>query len=571
MNFIYNPHTRIIATHILVIVILLVNIMFFTENDVSAFLQAVLILAVILHDKDDRIIKRKLEEKDSKLREDANIFDKNIIVSESDLRGFITYVNDNFCKVSGYTKEELLGSSHSILRDPDTPKEFFEDLWKTIQSGETFHGIIKNICKDGSAYWVDSSISPIRENDNVIGYKAIRFDITDKVLANKMFEYQMIEKDSLLQEQSSRFEFAINSSRDGFWDYNLQTKEFYLSSGWKKRLGFKEAEELTYINFLSLIPDNSRTEHHLAMQDAIDKYSDTLEFVHFRIRYPLITNFGEKLLIEDVGDAFFEDGETLVRITGFHRDITEQDRQAKMIESQNRLAAMGDMIGNIAHQWRQPIGAINNTLNDLEFDIELEDLTQIDSQQFFDVSAKVKEYTAHLSQTIDDFRSIASDDKAKSDFLLIDVLEEAYPIIESEYMKNNIEYIVNIEGECTCNFYGYKRELLQIVINILNNAKDILIEKKIQNPQVRLDLNRDDKNVYVNIHDNAGGVPQSIIEKIFDPYFTTKHESIGTGIGLFMSKKMIIEHFNGSLSVSNEEDGATFCISLPRQDKEKLA
>ena len=380
--------------------------------------------------------------------------------------------------------------------------------------------------------------------------------------------HQITEKDSLLQEQSNRFEFAINSSRDGFWDYNLQTKEFYLSSGWKERLGFKEEDELTYLNFLDLIPQKNRMQHHSAMQDMIDSYSDNLEFVHFRIRYPLITNFGEKLLIEDVGDAFFDDdGKTLLRITGFHRDITEQDRQAKMIESQNRIAAMGDMIGNIAHQWRQPIGAINNTLNDLEFDIELEDLSQIDSQQFLDVSAKVKEYTAHLSQTIDDFRSLASDEKAKSEFLLLDVLEEAYPIIESEYKKNHIEYSVNIEGEYVCNFFGYKRELLQVIINILNNAKDILIEKKIQNPKVTLGLSRDDKNVYLNIHDNAGGVPKSIVEKIFDPYFTTKHESIGTGIGLFMSKKIISEHFNGNLSVRNEDDGATFCIALPRQNK----
>ena len=570
MNFIYNPHARIIATHILVILILLVNIIFFTQSNMSILLQVLLVIAVILHDKDDRILKNELEDSESKLREEMNIFDRNVIVSESDLQGVITYVNDNFCKVSGYTREELLGSAHSILRDPETPKAFFEDLWKTIQSGETFHGVIKNISKNSKAYWVDSSISPIRKNGKLVAYKAIRFDITDKVLASKTFEHQIIEKDSLLQEQSNRFEFAINSSRDGFWDYNLQTKEFYLSSGWKERLGFKEEDTLTYLDFLDLIPQKNRTQHHVAMQDAIDKYSDNFEFVHFRIRYPLITTFGEKLFIEDVGDAFFEDnGETLVRITGFHRDITDQDRQAKMIESQNRLAAMGDMIGNIAHQWRQPIGAINNTLNDLEFDIELDDLTQIDVQQFLEVSTKVKKYTAHLSQTIDDFRSLASDEKAKSEFLLIDVLEEAYPIIESEYKKNNIEYSVDMEGECVCNFFGYKRELLQVIINILNNAKDILIEKKIQNPKVTLDLSRDDKNVYLNIHDNAGGVPKSIIEKIFDPYFTTKHESIGTGIGLFMSKKMIIEHFNGSLSVKNEEDGATFCISLPRMGKDK--
>ena len=569
MHFIYNPHIRITATHILVIIILLVNMIFFTDENISLLLQAVLVLAVILHDKDDRIIKRALEESGKKLREDTNIYDRNLIVSESDLKGVITYVNSNFCQISGYSKEELIGFPHSILRDPDTSKAFFEDLWKTIQSGETFHGVIKNIKKNGSPYWVDSTISPVKEAGKVVGYKAIRFDITAKVLADEKFEHQIIEKDSLLQKQSSRFEFAINSSRDGFWDYNLQSNEFYLSSGWKKRLGFKEDEELTYLNFLNLIPDRDRMDHHSAMEDVVDNYSGHLDFVHFRIRYALVTNFGERLIIEDVGDAFFEDdGETLVRITGFHRDITEQERQTKMIESQNRIAAMGDMIGNIAHQWRQPIGAINNTLNDLEFEIELEDLELMESKKFLDVSTKVKEYTAHLSQTIDDFRSIASDEKVKSDFLLTDILQEAYPIIESEYKKNNIEYLVNVEGKYTCKFYGYKRELLQVVINILNNAKDILVEKKIQNPQVRLDLHRDDENVYVSIHDNAGGVPQSIIEKIFDPYFTTKHESIGTGIGLFMSKKMITEHFNGSLSVKNEEDGATFCISLPREDKE---
>jgi len=187
MNFINNPHTRIIATHILVILILLVNIIFFTQNNMSILLQVLLVIAVILHDKDDRILKKELEDSQSKLREEMSIFDRNVIVSESDLQGTITYVNDNFCKVSGYTREELLGSPHSILRDPETPKVFFEDLWKTIQSGETFHGVIKNIKKNGSPYWVDSSISPIRKNGKIVAYKAIRFDITDKVLASKTF------------------------------------------------------------------------------------------------------------------------------------------------------------------------------------------------------------------------------------------------------------------------------------------------------------------------------------------------------------------------------------------------
>ncbi|MFT5660770.1 MAG: PAS domain S-box-containing protein [Sulfurimonas sp.] len=564
-----NPHKRIEYTHFLVVFILSVNIIFFTQNNMSMLIQVVLIIAVFLHNKDDKLVRKDLENIESKLREDANIFDRNIIVSETDINGIITYANENFCKVSGYSKEELIGSPHSLVRSQDMSNEFFANLWSSIKSGTTFHEIIKNINKKGKTYWVDSSISPINVNGEIIGYKAIRFDITDSYLADKCHKDEMIVKDDLLHEQGKRFEFAINSSRDGFWDYNLVSKEFYLSSGWKERLGFEKNEDITYLDFLSLIPEKDRIDHHNAMEDTIDGFADVVSFVHFRIKYSLITRAGERLLIEDVGDAFFDsDGETLLRITGFHRDITEQERQNKMIESQNRVSAMGDMIGNIAHQWRQPIGAINNTLNDLEFDIELEDLTEIDAKVFLEVSTKVKGYISHLSQTIDDFRDLASNEKEKTDFMVKDVLEEAYAIVETEYTKHNIIYNINIDGECSCNFSGFKRELLQVVINILNNAKDIFLEKNRENPKVKMGIYRDEDKVYISIHDNAGGIPSTIIEKIFDPYFTTKHESIGTGIGLFMSKKMIDEHFHGTLSVENEDDGAKFIIALPRQDKE---
>ena len=565
-SFIKDPHTRIEATHFLVVLILLANILFFTESTVSIVIQFVLIVAVILHNKDDRYIKGKLEESESKLREDTNIFDRNIIVSEADLTGKITYVNNNFCEISGYTKEELLGQQHNVLRDPDTSKEFFEDLWKTIQSGETFHGIIKNIKKNGDPYWIDAAISPIKKDSKIVGYKAIRFDITDKVLTSESFKGELVEKDRQLQEQNKRFEFAINSSRDGFWDLDIKAKEFYLSSGWRKRLGFKEEQTVTYLDYLALIPDEYRVEHHEAMTETIEKYPNKVDYVHFRIRYPLFTKFGERLLIEDVGDAFFDKDQELIRITGFHRDITEHERQAKMIESQNRVAAMGDMIGNIAHQWRQPIGAINNALNDLEFDIELEDLETVQASQFLETSKKVKEYTSHLSQTIDDFRNLTSDEKVQTEFLLTDVLDEAYSIVKDDYDKQGVDFSVNVIGECTCIFKGYKRELIQVIINILNNAKDIFMEKSIEDAKVVLTLDRNDTTVCLSIHDNAGGIPESIIDKIFDPYFTTKHEALGTGIGLFMSKKMISEHFQGSLNVENEGSGAKFNINLPRQD-----
>lgn len=571
ISYIKNPHKRIVATHFLVVFILSVNIIFFTQNNLSMIIQIILIFAVILHNKDDINLKNELNNSQDKLREDTNIFDRNIIVSESDLEGRITYVNQNFIDISGYSGDELIGKPHSLLRSDAMKKDFFKDLWATIQADKTFHGVIKNTKKDGSFYWVDVAISPIKKNAKIVGYKAIRFDITDKMLAKESFKKEITYKDKLLKEQANRFEFAINSSRDGFWDLDIENNEFFLSSGWKKRLGFKENEKVSYLDYLALIPEKERFIHHDAMQDVVDNYPNELNFIHFRVRYPLITMAGERLLIEDVGDAFFSnDGRELQRITGFHRDITEQARQARMIESQNRVAAMGDMIGNIAHQWRQPIGAINNVLNDLEFDIDLEDLDNIESEKFLATSKKVKEYTSHLSQTIDDFRKLTSDEKVKSRFLLIDVINEAHSILYDEYNQYNIKLSISLEGECVCELNGYKRELVQVVINILNNAKDIFLEKSISNPEVLINLNRNDSHIYITLSDNAGGVPEEIIEKIFDPYFTTKHESIGTGIGLFMSKKMITEHFNGSLEVYNQDKGAVFKITLPRQylDKE---
>ncbi len=564
-NPLVNPHARLKGAHLFIILIVIINMLLFTHEMSSFMLQGTLILFLWLHDRDYDYFKKKLDVSNEQLKTDKDIFERNVIVSETDLEGIITYVNPKFCEITGYSKEELIGKPHNILRNPETSSDFYKKLWQTIENGETFHAEFKNIKKDGTPFWVDSSISPITHHSKIIGYTAIRFDIIDQVLAKNGLKKEIVAQANLLQEQRSRFEFAINSSRDGFWDYDIANQEFYLNSGWKKRLGFDENEKLSYLNYLSLIPDEHRFEHHKAMHDVIEEYPNELKFVHFRIQYPLRTKNGEKLLIDDVGDAFFDEEGIITRITGFHRDITDQERQAKMIESQNRISAMGEMIGNIAHQWRQPISAINNVLNDLEFDIELEDKLQIDANVFLETSSKVKEYTQYLSQTIDDFRKISSDEKIKTTFCIKVILNEAYNIVQTEYEKYNIKFQIIENVDYFYEFYGYPRELKQVILNILKNAKDVIVEKNIVNPQVLITLTRKKDNVTIIIHDNAGGIPQAIMDKIFDPYFTTKHESVGTGIGLYMSKKIIMEHFNGTLIVENENEGAKFIIILPKE------
>ena len=555
---------RINSAHIIAIFLLIVNALFFTQNSFSITIQLIVAFAIALHHIDDLNIKKSLLSSENQLREDTNIFDKNVIVSETNLDGIITYVNQNYCSTTGYSKDELLGLTHARVKSDETDKRVYQELWQTLKEGKTYSGILQNKKKDGSFFWVDIHIIPIFLKGKKIGYKSIMFDITDKIVMQKDLSSAIESQEQELQKQANRFEFAINSSRDGFWDYDLLNNEFYLSEGWKQRLGFKFDEKINYLDYLALMSDEYRFEHHQAMHGLIEQYPNELEYIHFRIRYQLTTNSGERLMIEDVGDVFFDKEQNPVRITGFHRDITDQERQAKIIESQNRVSAMGDMISNIAHQWRQPIGAINNTLNNIEFDIELEDLTQIDASVYLETSNKVKEYTAYLSQTIDDFRKLTSDDKHKTDFIVSHTISEAYKITQLEYEKNSIDFKFVEYGTQSSEINGYERELQQVLINLLNNAKDVLVEKEISKPSVHISIMNTQEHIQIIVHDNGGGVPEDIKEKIFDPYFTTKHESLGTGIGLYMSKTIVLDHFKGSFEIMNEGEGAKFIITLPR-------
>ncbi|MBN2782925.1 MAG: PAS domain-containing sensor histidine kinase, partial [Campylobacterales bacterium] len=419
----------------------------------------------------------------------------------------------------------------------------------------------KNLKKDSTPFWVDIEIVPSKiEKDGEIidGFTSIMYDISDEVLSESGLINALIDK-------SSQFEFAINSSRDGFWDYELSTKRLFLSKRWKKRLGFEEDEDVTYIDYISLIPQKDRFEHHMAMDEIMDSSDDDTKSIHFRVRYPIVTKKGEHLIIDDTGDIFFDDDKNPIRITGFHIDSTEHEHQRKIIETQNRFAAMGEMMSNIAHQWRQPITAINNALNELEFDIELSELSEIDSKTFLELSSKIKSYTKYLNDTIDDFRKISSDSKEKKVFDIKNSIEDAFEIVKSEYKKHLIEFLFEQNSDIT-NIKGYEREFKQVIINILNNAKDAYIGKDIDKKYVLVSIVESKENIKVYIQDHAGGVDEGIMAKIFDPYFTTKHQSVGTGLGLNMSKKIICDYFNGNIEVENIDGGARFIIVIPKNN-----
>ncbi|WP_415396882.1 PAS domain S-box protein [Sulfurimonas sp. CS5] len=377
-------------------------------------------------------------------------------------------------------------------------------------------------------------------------------------------ELELLDTKNDFHSNNERFEYAINSSTDGFWDIDFRTNELYFSTAWKKRLGYEDNEKITYADYTKLIEEKCLPEQINKMLNVLSSEKIKGKTSHaFTIIYKIKTKHGERITIEDSGDILFNEDEDPYRIFGFHRDITRKLQEQQRSIQQSKLASLGEMIGNIAHQWRQPISAINGIVNDLEFEIDLDGLDKIPVSRVKEVNQDITEFTAYLGKTIDDFRNFMKEDKEKKIFDLHLNLLSSIKIAEHSFSQDSITLTKEFFHEKII-IKGYPRELNQVVLNILNNAKDALKENEIKSPIVKIETQSDDENVNIYISDNAGGIPEKIIDKVFDPYFTTKHESIGTGIGLSMSKNIIDNHFNGLLSVSNNKEGAVFRIMIPK-------
>jgi signal transduction histidine kinase len=242
-------------------------------------------------------------------------------------------------------------------------------------------------------------------------------------------------------------------------------------------------------------------------------------------------------------------------------------RQDEKIQEQTRLAQMGEMISMIAHQWRQPLGAINTAIMSIntkrklgKFDLNKEE----DRDKFFAFMDKkhtnVLNYVQGLSQTIDDFRNFFKPNKAKELVSITQPIENALDIVEASMESKGI--IIEKRYEDISEISLYQNELMQVVLNILKNAQDNFIEKSIKDAKIEISTRVEGDEHIITIRDNGGGIPDDILPKIFDPYFSTKDERNGTGLGLYMSKTIVEEHHNGILSAVNSEDNIIFEIKL---------
>ena len=231
----------------------------------------------------------------------------------------------------------------------------------------------------------------------------------------------------------------------------------------------------------------------------------------------------------------------------------EKNRQKDiLLFQQNRFAQMGGMMEMIIHQWKQPLSAITTTTNSLKLKAAL---NKIDTETVKISIDKILQYSKHMNEIIDSFRNFYKVNKQKQNTTFKELLDKSLNIIEPIFAKKNIKIEKQIESDRV--FFTHLNEIIQVIMNILDNAKDILLEKNISNPTITIVA----KDNILQIKDNGGGISDDIIEKIFDPYFSTKGDK-GSGIGLYMAKVIIEEHCCGKLNVFNDSQGAVFEIIL---------
>ena len=410
----------------------------------------------------------------------------------------------------------------------------------------------------GKEFWVEITLTPIDVNDKNILHVVWKDISKHKRLeqANARLTQSLERK---INSAMSNLKKSQTQAKLGSWEFNIQTEAIVCSDEIFNI--FEIPHDMTLLSFQAF-----REAIHPDDKKRVDKsYKRSLKTKEsYEIIHRIIVPSGIKYVKKQCEITFDNKGKALLLI-GTIQDITDEqsakeelEQKNEMLFRQSRLAQMGEMISMIAHQWRQPLNAISLTTASLQLKI---DNDHYDEFFFKSRLHRVSNYVQHLSLTIEDFRNFFKQNKVKEKLTFDKVIENTLLIIGIELENNHIR--IELQTQTHGIMYSYYNELLQVTLNIIKNARDALLETEVQKPKIMIrTYSIDEDKVVLEIEDNAGGVDESIIDKIFEPYYTTKNEHEGTGLGLYMSKIIIEEHCAGVLSVTNGKYGAIFKIVL---------
>ncbi len=405
--------------------------------------------------------------------------------------------------------------------------------------------------------------------------------------ANKSIELkskELEEKTLELRSQKILFEKTFNESSDGVFLATLDDTFKIVKCNTKsyELLGFENEEEFINVHRKNILPTfqpdgtNSLELIDKYLQKTLEEGYCTFEMLHKKKNGSLIwldvvitaIEFQNEKLIHNVWrdiqkrkDIEEELNSLTIKLEEkVQKEIAKNEEKTKQLIQQNRLAQMGEMLSMIAHQWRQPLTAISATTNNILIRLMLGE--KLSNKELEKEVSLISDYSIHLSTTIDDFRNFFKTDKEKVLISLENIVNNSVSIIKGSLDSNNIG--LEIELNSNEEIMVHATEINQVILNIIKNAEDALVENLVLDSKIKIKTYSDKQSVYIEISDNGNGIDEDIIEKVFDPYFSTKSEKEGTGLGLYMSKIIINDHCGGSLKVKNTDQGAVFTIQLDK-------
>jgi PAS domain S-box-containing protein len=543
-----------------------------------AFMTIISLIALIVEFINTNATARRENITADLLKQTQDAVDTFTLVCKTDTNGIMTYVNSKFCEISGYRAEEVVGQLYKIMQHPDTPTEFYEQMWQELQENRLWTGKAKKKKKDGEAFYLDMLVKPIVNEDNqVVEYIAISSDITElemikvqlendlKVSNASLYEAYVNarEQAQLLEDQKELYDLVFKNTASSVLIIDIEANKFIdCNEPAIDILRCDSKEDVLNLQPAQLSPefqpDGRRSDEKSDEMNAlaVKNGSHSFEWKH-------LTKDGKEIWVEVILTPILLGHKKVLHVVwkdieDKKKAVKEREEQQMLMIQQSRLASMGEMIGNISHQWRQPLNALGLTLQKLNL---YQSRGILDDKKMQESVDKSMSLINTMSSTINDFRDFFNPNKEKSVFDVAEAIEKAYKIVESSFENASIEYRLELNDN-DIKVEGYSNEFSQVMLNLLNNAKDALIENKVTSAQVIVTVKKDRDHINISVCDNAGGIPIQLTTKIFDPYFTTKEEGKGTGIGLYMSKMIIEDHMNGKLTVSNADEGACFLIRL---------
>ncbi len=536
-----------------------------------AFLICSLIVGfiVIIFITRQRVIEKDLIESEEQYRnvtERAN--DAISIISD----GKIQYVNPRFCEISGYSTRELIGASITkILKESEIPKVV--DHYEKRMNNENVESVYEIIIlhKNGAEIFIEINAGVITWKDSKADLIIAR-DITFRKIAEKA-----------LQENEEKYRTLINNINTGLYRNSVELDGTFIevNPAFVKMFGYDSREEMLQLKAVQLYANTKDKEDFnrelmdkgfVTNREMLLQRKDKKTF-WAKVTVMLIRDDNDNPqyydgLVEDITER--KQAEEQLKKTNIElrqlkenleikvKDVIKEIRDKDhLLIKQSRHASMGEMIGNIAHQWRQPLTAIAVLVQDIEEAYNFDELT---SEYLKESIKKTMEQLKYMSHTIDDFRNFFKPNKTKEDFSANKVVMKTVEFIRKSFEHNQIELKIDLKQECKIS--GFANEYSQVILNILNNAKDAIVETKTKNAFVEILLEKKDEKTILKITNNAGPISEEILENIFDPYFTTKQQRKGTGLGLYMAKTIIEQNMGGKISINNLKDGVSFIIEM---------